>query len=340
MMMDITQKSRTVAKQLLGNALWPFVTRQMVRHYIGRDQGLILMFHYIGAPIIAGVSTDLFLSLDEFRRILDFVRSKLCPLEPDEFLSRLKSGSLPPAATLLTFDDCVAQTVRLALPELTKRGLKACFFANPGLMDTDRTLPSLELMELCGAAPEGAYCIPGLQQTGGIVIDGVPSKGAAFRALWPSLVKCPSRLQTEMLHSIRHEFGVKAPLPECVRLADWEELSLLHQAGMLVGNHTMYHSTVDADGIDQFAADVEEGYQMIEARLPWRARVFCYPYGRKVDATRETAQRLHGLGTKYGFVTQGGAARVDGSGTLNLRREEAAYSVGATKLAPALALMR
>ena len=41
-----------------------------------------------------------------------------------------------------------------------------------------------------------------------------------------------------------------------------------------------------------------------------------------------------------GFVTQGGIACADKTGLLNLRREEAAYSAGAVKLAPLLATLR
>jgi peptidoglycan/xylan/chitin deacetylase (PgdA/CDA1 family) len=143
-----------------------------------------------------------------------------------------------------------------------------------------------------------------------------------------------------MLRTLRRSFGVVADLPASVRLAGWEDLAVLHRAGMLVGNHTMFHSTVSADGLDQFTADVDAGYRAIEERFPSSNRVFCYPYGRKIDATRETAARLRDLTTDCAFVTQGGAAKSDESGMLNLRREEAAYSVGATKLAPALALVR
>jgi peptidoglycan/xylan/chitin deacetylase (PgdA/CDA1 family) len=142
-----------------------------------------------------------------------------------------------------------------------------------------------------------------------------------------------------MFESIRQAFGVRGSSPDA-RLASWDRLDELHDAGMLVGNHTMFHSTVDADGIDQFTADVDHAYEALEARFGSSRRVFCYPYGRTVDATLATAARLRSLRTDYGFVTQGGIACSDKTGSLNLRREEAAYSVGAVKLAPLLAALR
>src|SRR5258708_4397213 len=120
--------SRAAAKQAFGNMLWPFPTRFVSRRWIGGGQGVHLMFHYIGKAILNGAGTDLFLERAEFSKILDFAASSLRPLEPLEFLSSLKKGTLPPGATLLTFDDCTASAVDVSLPELVERDLKACFF--------------------------------------------------------------------------------------------------------------------------------------------------------------------------------------------------------------------
>ncbi len=141
-----------------------------------------------------------------------------------------------------------------------------------------------------------------------------------------------------MFASIRQAFDVRGSSPDA-RLASWDRLEELHNAGMLVGNHTMFHSTAEADGLDQFTADVDHAYGALEARFGSSRRVFCYPYGRTADATIATAARLRGLHTAFGFVTQGGIACADKTGLLNLRREEAAYS-GAVKLTPLLATIR
>jgi hypothetical protein len=109
---------------------------------------------------------------------------------------------------------------------------------------------------------------------------------------------------------------------------------------MLVANHTLFHSTVEADGLAQFSADVAQSYDALQAHFPAANRVFCYPYGRTVDATVETTALLRTLSTDYAFVTQGGIARAGRSGLLNLRREGAVYSAGSTKLAPLLAVIR
>ncbi len=329
---------RQFSKRALGAALWPFAGRLTSRLFIRRRRGLILAFHYLGDPILRGVSEDLFLSRSEFAATLDFVCTSLRPLDPETFLTGLENGTLPPGATLLTFDDCAEKTVTEALPELVSRNLKACFFANPGLVDAGRTVPALELMDLCRAAPEGLHELR-LPESVTVDITDEASRAAAYRILWPQILACPSREHVAMFGSIRKAFGVRATSPD-VKLASWDGLEKLHAAGMLVGNHTMFHSTVDADGLDRFTADVDDAYGALETRFGFSSRVFCYPYGRTIDATPAAAASLRNLRTAYGFVTQGGIACPDKTGLLGLRREEAAYSAGAVKLAPLLATLR
>ncbi len=330
-------------KGLLGTALWPFPTSLTTRCLIRKDQGLVLTFHYIGSPVLRGVGEDLFMPLPEFRRVLDFIAARLNPLPPAEFFQRLREGTLPKRATLITFDDCVHDSCAKALPELVRRGLAACFFCSPGLVAADRTVPSLELMSMCAAVRPGNYSVRTRREDAtafDIHIGDHASRVAAYRRLWPELLRCPSRQHAALLSRIRDQFMLDSGIPSSLRLANWNALTSLDASGMLVGNHTMLHSTVTADGIDQFEADVALAYDMIERRIGARPRVFCYPYGRKVDQQHGTEQILHKLGTEFAFVTQGGIASPRRSGLLNLHREDASYSASATKLAPLLAFLR
>jgi peptidoglycan/xylan/chitin deacetylase (PgdA/CDA1 family) len=297
------------------------------------------MFHYIGAPIIQGVGEDLFLSKKEFVKTLDFVCSSLQPLEPFEFLTALRRGNLPTRATLLTFDDCTERTVTECMPELQARNLKACFFVNPGLIDAGRTVPCLDLMKLCAACDPGTYEFQ-LPQKLSLTVNDVSSRAACYRTLWPNVIACPSPQQPEMLHSFRRTMGVDPTMSDDVRLAPWPTLDVLHSAGMLVANHTPFHSTIQADGVGLFIKDVAQAYETLESRFGRSPRIFCYPYGRTLDASPEASRALSKLETEYAFVTQGGLARANCTGLLNLRREGAVYSAGSTKLAPLLALMR
>lgn len=329
-------------KSILGTALWPFPTSLATHCLIGKHQGLVLTFHYIGTPVLPGVGDDLFMALPEFRRVLDFVRARLTPLGPAEFFERMTAGTLPKRATLLTFDDCLHDTVVHAQAEFAKRGLQGCFFACPGLIAADRTVPSVELMWMCANARPGLYRVRTAPGGAPVELQIGPheSRVAAYRLLWPELLRCPSRAHNALLAGMREDFRLPGALPRSLRLANWSTLAGLGENGMLVGNHTMLHSTVSADGIAQFETDVALAYDLLERRLGRQTRVFCYPYGRKADQEHGTETVLRQLGTDFAFVTQGGIASPRRGGCLSLHREDASYSVHATKLAPLLAFLR
>lgn len=348
----MTPGVRVLARTALGWSLWPLTSRLLAREARG-DRGLALTFHHIGEPVLPGAEDYLFLTREQLGRILDFVVADLHPLEPEEYLSRLASGTLPPKATLLTLDDGTFDQAEAA-PEFTRRGLRACFFVCPGLIELKASVPSLELATLCRYAPAGRYELLlefGSRERIGfraeLEIGGPASRVSAFWRLLQPLQRCPSRAQGEFLDRLRKCFSISSDLRCPYRMATWEELAALAQAGMYVGNHTLYHSTASADGVTQFAADVAEAYEILEVRFPAAAgkrtasdRVFCYPYGRTTDATQATTLALQHQHVKHAFVVQGGLARPGRTGQLNLHREAVAYNAQAVKLAALLACVR
>lgn len=339
--MDGMKSPRAFARSALGRLLWPVTTRAAGR-VIGQDQGLILMFHHVGPPVLPGAEDYLFLSEEVLGEVLDFVRDQLCPLAPMEFLTRLASGALPPRATLLTFDDGTYDQVVRAAPHFAARGLKACFFVCPGLMERGDSVPSLDLATLCQHAAPGRRRLHVSNDPAAVELDirDPSSRVRAYRLLLPHLLRCPSRQRPEFLASIRSGLGVEPDIRCPYRLATWEELDRLAEAGMCIGNHTLFHSTVGADGIEQFTADVAAAFDGLEQRYPGLPRLFCYPYGRDGDATEATEQGLASLGVPFAFVVGGGLARPQQTGPRSLHREAVAYDVDATRLAVLLACIR
>lgn len=329
---------RTTLKATLGHALWPSLTTRIARHF-RNGRGLILTFHYIGDTPLPGVLDSLFLPEDEFAKILDFIAGELEPLPPLQFVRHLSENTLPPRATLITFDDCTRETVMAAGRELQKRDLAAFWFACPGLIDAGTTIPSLDLLQCCMEAQPGAYTIEFDERAIELTISDLKSRALAHKKLWPLLFQTASRLQVGFLQTLRNALGLSRT-SSWFQLANWDELRVLSGCGMYIGNHTYLHSTVVADGIEQFKCDLETAYTRLQSEVPQSHRIFCYPYGRRIDATRSTRDCLKHLNTEYAFVTQGGIASKQDGDYLNLRREDASYSLEATKLAPVLALVR
>jgi len=68
------------------------------------------------------------ISLENFKKHLDYIKDCYEVLSPDEFFHYVKKGYFPKGSSLLTFDDGLADHYTWVFPELEKRGLKGIFF--------------------------------------------------------------------------------------------------------------------------------------------------------------------------------------------------------------------
>src|SRR5215469_14411814 len=93
-------------------------------------QVTIVMYHYVRDlkrsrfPAIKG------LSLDRFRRQLDYIQAHFTPITIEDVLGALKDprSKLPEDSILLTFDDGYSDHFVNVFPVLDARGIRACFF--------------------------------------------------------------------------------------------------------------------------------------------------------------------------------------------------------------------
>ena len=109
---------------------------------------------------------------------------------------------------------------------------------------------------------------------------------------------------------------------------------------MYVGNHTMSHSTIDADGADDFKQEVGGAYEQLERFQMSGPKVFCFPYGRNEDVTPEAIRILREQNVDFALATQGGIASPALSLPWALRRESVFHSAAHLKLTPLLASLR
>ncbi len=101
-------------------------------------RGLTMLgWHRIG-PAGDGLTT----SMDQLRHHLDTIEEWGATVLPmDEAYHRLRAGTLPPRAVVLTFDDGYASVVEQAWPELRERGLPATLYAVSGYLTSRSRFP-------------------------------------------------------------------------------------------------------------------------------------------------------------------------------------------------------
>lgn len=96
---------------------------------------LVLMYHAFGERSDATDPYRLFVGPDDFGWQLDAILQRgMTPLTLDAYLAGLRVGAWPAKSVLITIDDGYVNTLDLATPELSSRGLPATLFALPGLL--------------------------------------------------------------------------------------------------------------------------------------------------------------------------------------------------------------
>ncbi|MEO8394768.1 MAG: polysaccharide deacetylase family protein [Chloroflexota bacterium] len=292
------------------------------------------------------MTDELYLAPEKFRAILDFLVREFNVLPPLEFFEALQRCELPERAITLTFDDGMRTNVTYALDELVKRKLKAAFFVCPGLILEKRPIPSVEISFICREVRDGNYVIRFECQELAqpihlqVCISSYDSRVDTIRKLDRIVIGLESRLQGLFISYLRRQFGVSAELPAIYDVADENDLKILAGEGSYIGNHTLYHSTIHTDTPEQFASDVQIASDWLDQRFARPVRIFCYPYGRDIDATEQSTQILADLGIHFGLVSQGGWAQIPQQSTLALHREQVSQSASVAKAVLPLAFLR
>jgi len=248
---------------------------------------------------------------------------------------------------MLTFDDGQRDNIIFALPALVKQDLKAIFFVCPGLIEADQCHSHIEVSFLCKVARDGQYRIvfehgnmPAAVELE-LSLSTLKSRKVAYLQLNRAIERIPSRLHEPFLKCVRESLDVHERVPDIYRVASYEELQELAATGMVVGNHSLYHSTIDVDGPEQFEHDLRDASAWLAQRFaPPRKNVFCYPQGKPGNITPESTNILSRLGFDYGLASQGGLAQIPPQSPLKLYRNRLGCSYSAAKATPFVAYLR
>ncbi len=78
-------------------------------------------------------------NVDGFRKDIDFLLSRYCPVQLDDILTCVRTGRpLPPKSFLLTFDDGFREMYEIVAPILLEKRISALFFLNSDFIDNKK----------------------------------------------------------------------------------------------------------------------------------------------------------------------------------------------------------
>lgn len=218
-----------------------------------------------------------------------------------EAVQRLQQGTLPARAACITFDDGYADNATVALPILQKLGLHATFFVSPGYLNGGRMWNDT-VYETARRLPAGKIDLSNFNQAPLCIEDA-----ASRRLLAETVIKAvkhlpPQQRQQQVDCFTQGTIG----LPADLMMTD-AQVSLLHQAGMTIGAHTMSHPILAKTDNTQAEQEIRQSKQALENLLQHEIDLFAYPNGKPVqDYLPQHARMVRDCGFKAAVSTAWG----------------------------------
>ncbi|WP_033220603.1 polysaccharide deacetylase family protein [Kitasatospora phosalacinea] len=229
----------------------------------------VLAYHGITEPASFGAQ------LDRLRRLATPVSVR------DVERSLAEGRPLPPRSVLVTFDDPDRTVLRHALPELVARRIPAAAFVIAELVGTEKPFWWHEAAFLARHGGR-ARMLPG---------GGAPERVLALLKAMPD----PDRRRS--LAELRVSAHRRPPAQEQLRP---EDLRVLREADVSVGNHTLGHPSLRRCDEATVHAEIVGAHRALTGWLGEAPTAFAYPDGgfdERADAV------LRRLGYRLGFLS-------------------------------------
>lgn len=270
----------------------------------GGDNGRlsILIFHRVLQQPDPALNFDIHASA--FSQTLKWLGDLFNVLPLDLAVEKLKSGTLPPRAASITFDDGYADNLIVAAPILKKNNMTATFFIasgylNGGEMWNDTIIESIRHCKLdkLDLSTEGLglhdLSYPqSLRNTILKVLKLVKYRSTSERERLAKYISTSARV------SLRNDLMLSS-----------EQVVRLRDLGMSIGGHTVSHPILSNLSTVEVASEISENKKFLENLLQQRIRLFAYPNGKpNADYRAVDAEVVRNLGFDAAVTTAWGVA--------------------------------
>ena len=300
-------KGRAPAGRLLEAAASSSLSRPCLRWmstWRHRQSFAVLKYHRVGAPddeFFPGIAEDHF--VDQMRHLA----STWNVLPVTELVRRAESGTLPPLAAGITFDDNYASVHDIGWPILRSLGLSAMVFTPTGpLLDGaplwyDRVLHAFK-----------HAAVARLENTGIAGLDGTALGDPAQRyclaeAALAELRPLDEASRRAAVVRIEAVLRARAWATEPAHAAGSLDQMRRHlEEGLEIGAHSVSHPIFSCLEPARVRQELRESRDQLEEWLQVAADIFAYPNGRAEDYDRVTLRELEAAGYRAAFTTTSG----------------------------------
>ena len=271
-----------------------------------RSAGLVLAYHRIAQlePDSFGLCT----SAPTFRAHLAYLEDTCVVLPLPELVHRARTGTLPPRAVALTFDDGYLDALETAAPMLAANQLPATFFVQTDRLEQPHEdwHDEIERILLDDDCPDW---LPLEAPTGATVLDlRTPvARRAALARVHATLMPASAADRTVILGHLRASRtpGTLVPRPNRRLLLAAEVQALAAMPGVEIGSHSEHHLLLPLHPAAIQLAELRNAKSTLEALLGRSIVSLAYPYGahdERVEAAARDAPTLLGVTVAPGLV--------------------------------------
>jgi peptidoglycan/xylan/chitin deacetylase (PgdA/CDA1 family) len=268
----------------------------------------ILMFHGVEHEPLSPACWHV-LDVVSLRRQLEYTRRHFTVLPLDEALERMRAGTLPNRAAVLTFDDGTRNLLTHAAPVLRELQLPAAVFLATGPMGSDETLwPDRLWLALANtSAAEVDLTDAGLRV---YPLGTDEDRSTAYTNAVLRLKDFPNVERMERLNALITTLGQAANTdPGPFRLLSWDEARALAADGLVsLYPHTVTHPILSQCSDEMVDREISDSCSAVERETGQAPAIFAYPNGRAQDFDERAKAVLRRNGVRWALSTSYGFA--------------------------------
>jgi peptidoglycan/xylan/chitin deacetylase (PgdA/CDA1 family) len=279
-------------------------------------EALVVMYHYVRDPERTPFPNLKTLRVNEFAAQLDWLEREWDPVDFSRFAS---PGSLPPRASLLTFDDGFVDHYETVFPRLRERGRSGVFFVAGATLDDPPRLLNVHktqfLLAQLGATRFSDEVTTSVAPVGDdrslghrrevYRYDETPDVAAKHLLNYELPMEVAGLLLSALFE--RH-IGDEGSFARDLYVSR-DMIREMAAAGMTFGFHTERHPVLSRLDREAQRGEVARGVSLVRELTGQRSVPFCYPYGHPHTYNDDTLAVLANAGYSMAFNTTRQLAR-------------------------------
>ncbi len=268
----------------------------------------VLNYHRIDDPHqkdFDSFSPNVSASPEEFNRQMDYLARWFNVVSLQDVINWLDGRqTLPPYATLITFDDGYLDNYINAYPILRQHNFPAVIYLTTGHIDTDTPF-YWDIAAYCFFHTKADHVLfpnntERLWKNSG-ERDKVSHNWIEFMKALPEIQKqnWVSNLPNQLNVSIPHDYFRKL-------MMNWDQVREMHNNGIEFGGHTVNHPILTRIPPNQARIEIEGSKAEIEKQLGQPIYSFAYPNGKELDINTSIENLTDQAGYRAAFTLLNG----------------------------------